>query len=248
MPIRKFNFINSRIARNLYSSSRDGTPVPLELGAAFWLDSYVPTTSASVPANNASVPTWHDRVDNNNFTNATGSAQPTYLLNDGGSPSLFASSGGSQYYAATQMVNYNTTTTLVAVAHPSTTSSAYLCAGSSTGNAPAFIYGFVANTFEFYNTPDRQTLGTATSGVHILAITQTDGTNLKGYFDGTQVFSVTPTIAFNGKRFQNLFTSTGSTNFYNGAAKSFMIFKRILSASELSYLFDYINRRYLNIA
>ncbi len=68
-----------------------------------------------------------------------------------------------------------------------------------------FICQFGGNSFSWINGANIQTLAASASGVHLLTVEQIDGTSLIGWFDGTQVFSVTPTVALSGKTIKTLF-------------------------------------------
>lgn len=245
-----YNYFKQPLGRGLVGASAQQLfpliPLPIQYNAYAWFDAGNPKANKTSYPNNTALSPWISAATGGlsvTAGNSTPSKQPIYVANDQGSPSVTASASAQQYCATTVNITLTSTTTIMAVANPSTTASAYLCSGFSTGAAPAFLYGFTANTFEWYNTPDRQTLGVATSGYHILTITQTDGANCTGYFDRTQAFTFTPTVALNGRAINEFFSSTGAANFYTGGIKDFLIFRSILSSTQLNNMFNYLKNK-----
>ena len=231
---------------SLYSSqSLTAGLSPLRLGATAWLDASDPSNNRTLPANNTALTPWVDKAGNgHNATQGTPSATPSFILNDVGTPAIKAVAASSQNYALNTTINTNGTTTLVVVAGISSVAG-YIFSGNGTSSRPAMLFNFVANTFEWFNSTDRHSFGTATSGYHMLAITQTDAVNCTGYFDGVQAFSFTPTMTLNNNLITRLFSSTGGTaDFYNGGMKTFIFFNKVLSKTQLTSLFSFLSQRY----
>jgi hypothetical protein len=230
---------------SLYSSQSTIAGLsPLQLGAVLWLDASDPSNNGILPANNTALSPWIDKTGNGfNATNGTPARRPHFILNDSGTPTVTASSASSQIYTLAP-ITLTATTTIVAVASISAGTPGYLLHGTNTGDTPTFLYGFSDNSFEWFNSPDRQTFASVTSGYHMLTITQTDGVNLTGYFDGVQMFSVIPVAILNTRQLTGFFTSTTLLNFYNGSMKTFIVFNKVLSKTQLTSLFSYISQRY----
>lgn len=110
----------------------------------------------------------------------------------------------------------------------------------------AFAFGFTANKLQFYSgrfsgsDPGMFWPSTITDTLwHHYALTY-DGTTLRGYYDGSEVtnrtvsFSLSNTIPANQRL--RLATSTGAANFLKGKINAYIMWRKVLSASEISLL------------
>lgn len=90
--------------------------------------------------------------------------------------------------------------------------------------------------WEWFNNPNVQSFDNSASGVHLMTAVQVDATSLVGYFDGTQVFSVTPTVALSGKSLLTLFSRSGNDLFSGADIGEVGLITSALGASDLASL------------
>ena len=197
-----------------------------------------------ITLNATTVSAWADQwTAGNNATQGTACFQPLWVASaQGGVPTVRAQ--GTDDRMALTGPTLSATTTLFCVGSKSSSVSAYLT--SSTGNFGAFISNFGGVSFEWFNNTDRHTLSAGATGTHSLSITQTDGANLSGYFDGnpTPVFSVVPGVVLNAKVILRTHCAASDASFATADVSEFIVYKGVLNASALARVHNYLRARY----
>lgn len=134
--------------------------------------------------------------------------------------------------------------TLFLVATPTLISPAYFFGtNNATGRGPTFISGFtntVPQNYEFYDNTDRLIIDTSTDGINICEVTQQDGVNIFGYFNGTLSGNITPTVNANGLTLDLLFGSAAGANLIGTDFGDLLIFNTVLSAAERASVRHYL--------
>lgn len=231
------------------SSFSEKYSLPQQYNVKLWFNANNPNGNNTGLANNTALTTWVG-MSGSTATQATSAKRPTFLANSGDSPAFQAVAASSQYYSFTSMPNLTSTNTIMMVSQISSVgNAAYLFGGSGANAGPAFLSqsnpGSGVKQFEYIGPgiTNRNTLlaSGATTEYHILTVTQTDGSNLTGYIDNTQAFSVTPSGgALAGLHFNYLFTSTNSASFFDNSAKQFLWFDYVLSSTQLTNIWAFL--------
>lgn len=106
------------------------------------------------------------------------------------------------------------------------------------GNGLCMLFGYVSGKIELYSSDSNVRSGTAITipdtGEHAVFYTY-DGTNLVGYLDGTQVFSLSKSLTLAGNATLTLGRTSG-TNQNAANWDQFALWNRALSASEVAQL------------
>lgn len=211
---------------------------PKNLGAGtlkLWLASQLGVTGSSVTL-------WRDQSGtSNDFPGAAN--KPTYTAGgQNGNARLQGTSATTGLQIAPAVAN-GLIATFMMVASPSSSASRYLM--SDVANNTAFITNFGGLGFEWFNGADRYTLsGAGTTGAHILTVTQNGvgAAALKGYLDGTLVFTQNSTVALG-----NVNTLLNDSALTGGAVADLyecLIWSSVLNANDLADAHTYLKAKY----
>lgn len=178
----------------------------------------------------------------NHATQGTGGLQPLFVASGVNSQPV-ARGDGVDDRMSLAGITTGTTMTVSMVVSKSSAANAYLWA--SNVNA-GFISNFGGVSFEWFNGADRQTFSAGATGVHILTVTQQDGVNVSGYFDGnaTPVFSIVATVAINTRIINTLWNTSAAGAAAGSDIAEFLVYTSVLSAGDLARLHAYLKARY----
>jgi hypothetical protein len=210
-------------------------------GLALWLDAADPAGTGSQPAINSSVATWVDKSGNGRNASAVSAASFT----TGG----ISFTSGNYYNMS---VPYSSNYSIFLVATNTSAAQTYFFSRTSvsTGNWPTFIQGFIGSGIglEWYESTDRATIATTPTSTFMASVDHRQGTNITGYYNGTQSFSITqtePYVASPWDRLGGAVNSGGvSTNFYAGVMKELIFFGSNLSTSQRQGVETYLARKW----
>lgn len=135
------------------------------------------------------------------------------------------------------------TTTVFLVATKSSVVNTFIFGGTVGGNGPAITSGYSGVDFHYYTTGDPLVtmLATSLAGLNVMAFTHQDATNLTLYANGAFVSTRTPNAGstYNGGSLTKLNHSG-----YAGSIAEFLVYQKILSASERSAVTAYLGTKW----
>jgi len=155
-------------------------------------------TNGNVWISDAVVTNWLDTLSGSGYAFAVGAlVPPNYVAGVYGPGSIYPAIRGAdatRTLVCAAVPSLATTGTVVMVIARTALASSYIAANAS--GSSLLLENFTPTLIEYYNSPDRQTLATApAAGLHQLILSQTDGVNCTGYFDGVAAFSIVPTVS-----------------------------------------------------
>jgi hypothetical protein len=196
-----------------------------------------------VTLNSGNVATWADQSGNaNDATESTN--RPLWVATaQNGQPCVRATSASS-HKLILPGPGFGTTMTMFVVASKSSTGSGYIT--SNDQSFGAFISNFSGVSFEWFNNGDRATLSAGATGPHILTVSQKDGTNVSGWFDGgdSTIFSGAPATALSGRTFTRLFCSGSNGSFASCDIYEVLFYNQVLAQSDRAKVHAYLKARY----
>ena len=202
-------------------------------GCALWLDGADPAGTGIAPTNNTSLATWVDK--SGNTRNASASSAATYTSNG-----ISFSSGN--YY--TMNVPYSSNYSIFLVATNTSVAQCYFFGRNSLGGGrfPTFIQGYIGNGIglEWYEGNDRATISTTPSSPFIASVDHTQGTNITGWYNGSQAFSISQTESYATNAWDTLGQSGYTANYYAGYMKEIIFFGSVLTASQRQQVEGYL--------
>ena len=211
---------------------------PLQIsGCTAWFDGLDPSGNGSTPVNGASLATWVDKSGNGR--NASGGVSPTYTVGGG-----VTFNGTSQYY--TMSIPYSGNYSIFLVATNTTVPQCYFFGRDAMGGArfSTFIQGYIGAGIglEWWELNDRATIATTPSSPFIASVDHTQGSNITGYYFGTQSFSRSQTQAYNSAAWDTLGQAGASAgvNFYGGTMKELIFFGNVITASQRQQVEGYL--------
>lgn len=159
---------------------------PLDLGSTLklWLAAFGTLTKDG----SNRVSSWNDDsgIGTGPYIKATDGEKPLYVANAyNGMPTLRGIGSPGGLTAATAW-SFGSALTLVWAMKRGTLAAYDLASTASTGDIISNVSGALVEWFGA--TLDRNTLSNGATGLHVYAITQTNGAHLRGYLDGTKVF------------------------------------------------------------
>lgn len=185
------------------------------------------------------VSTWADESGNGYDATNTGTARPTFKTNILNGKPVIRFDGTND--CLNTSLTYGTSASIILVATPSAQSNSYVLGTDGGGGAPAIISGFSSKAFEYYNPSDRETIATSATGFHLVEVLKNSSTSLKGYFDGTEAFSITPAAALaNALRI----AASNVGDYFNGDIAELLIYPSALSDADRETVEAYLNDKY----
>lgn len=212
------------------------TPVQIS-GCTAWFDGLDPSGNGSTPSNGASLATWVDKSGNGR--NASGGVSPTYTVGGG-----VTFNGTSQYY--TMSIPYSNNYSIFLVATNSATVSYFFGRDALAGGRdPTFIQGFPsANVLEWYEDTNRATISTTPSSPFIASVNHTQGTNITGFYFGTQSFSISQTRAYSSLAWDTLGQAGSGNAFYSGTMKELIFYGSVVTNTQRQQIEGYLANKW----
>lgn len=178
---------------------------------------------------------WYDQSGNSrDLTNSTYANCPTIVLSGvvqtvNGLASVLMSDGASTGKTLSTVSTVPSTNDLSVyfVGTKSPSFNTYVFGGTSGGSIPAYLSEYGGTDFEWYcGSTERYTFsasGGSTVNLSSVAATRSFGTNgLKGYFNGSNVFTQTTTLNLNGD-FQSLGGSSPTQDLFRGNVTEWLV-------------------------
>ena len=207
---------------------------PLSIsGCTWWLDGADPAGTGIAPANNTSLETWVDK--SGNTRNASAASAATYTSNG------ISFSSGNFY---TMNVPYSSNYSIFLVATNTSIPQTYFFARNSLGGGrfPTFIQGYIGNGIglEWYEYDNRATIATTPSSPFLASVDHTQGTNITGWYNGSQAFSIAQTQGYATNAWDTLGQSGYTANYYAGYMKEIIFFGSVLTTSQRQSIENYL--------
>jgi len=207
---------------------------PLSIsGCTWWLDGADPAGTGIAPANNTSLATWVDK--SGNTRNASAASAATYTSNG------ISFSSGNFY---TMNVPYSSNYSIFLVATNTSIPQTYFFARNSLGGGrfPTFIQGYIGNGIglEWYEYDNRATIATTPSSPFLASVDHTQGTNITGWYNGSQAFSIAQTQGYATNAWDTLGQSGYTANYYAGYMKEIIFFGSVLTTSQRQSIENYL--------
>jgi len=185
-----------------------------------------------------------DQVGGHNAAEGTGANQQLWVASaSNGMPAARGNADGARALLMTGAA-LSGSGTIVFAFTKSTRASTYMLRGASDQSS-SIIENFSGNALEWFNNNgvDRATFSSnPAAGAHVVSVVQTDGSSCVGRYDGTQVFSITPTAAITSPTIiGNLSTLTNGSN---GDWMQLAVFNRALQLPELNRYQKYLGFLY----
>jgi hypothetical protein len=175
----------------------------------------------------------------NNYVQDVPANQPHYVTNAyNGLPAIRGDADMARALVDTGFTRASQATYVLVLSRSGRPSTYQLQGDAANAIAENFSTG--SGGFFWSNGTDTQVFqsGIPTAGLHMLAITQVDGSSLVGYYDGARVFSVAPTASIGPVKW--LMNSSGLVAGTDGDFAEVMAFDRALSDPEIALLHTYI--------
>lgn len=204
------------------------------------------TFATAVTTDTNPVGGWQDQSGNaRHVLQATAGQRPTWKTNIINGLPVVRFDGVDDYLAGMSYA-LGSAATLFLVASKTAGTQDYLLSGTGSGSSSAIVSGYATVAYEWFNqvgaSTDRYTFAGTSSGLNILAIRQTNGVSLTGYFNSaTTVFSVVPVASLGN--FNRLGTSTGA-NYAGADVAELIVYGRSLSDANLGSVMTYLKNRY----
>jgi hypothetical protein len=199
------------IVRNKVTNPMQGFTPASTGGLTQWLDGADPLGTGTPPAL-GTLATWYDKSGNGRNASAASAASYT----TGGI--LFTS---GNYY--TMNVPYSANYSIFLVATNTTIPGTYFFGRNSVGGGrdPTFIQGYIGGGIglEWYETVDRATIATTPLSPFIASVDHVQGTNITGWYYGTQSFSNAQTRTYAANAWDRLGDAGVGGNYYGGTLK-----------------------------
>ncbi len=203
-------------------------------GLSLWLDGADPLRTGIRPTLNTTLTTWFDKSGNNR--NASGGVPGTFV--SGG----VSFNGSSQFY--TMSIPYPSNYSIFLVATNTTVAQCYFFGRNALGGGrePTFIQGYVGSGIglEWYEGSDRATIVTTPSSPFMVSVDHTQGTNILGYYFGTQAFNISQTRAYNSTPWDTLGQSGVNANFYGGTMREVIFYGSVLTTFQRQQVEGYL--------
>lgn len=212
-------------------------------GLVAWWDA---ADDKNVTLNGSNVSQLTDKSGNgNHLTQNTAGAQPAYSLAKHNNRNAVTGASGR---VLTCSVAWPSAVSLFVVCTRSS-SSGYLFGGNGPSAIPAIISAYNGD-FEWFNdAADRIAIagtGVAGTGLNILAATQTDGSALRLYRNGTQVTSKTPpSVALSGRTLGAVLAANSIPQAtYVGDLGEILFYQQVLSDTQRSAVTAYLGTKW----
>lgn len=223
---------------------------PLMLSSLqIWLDASNPYQNGTFPTDGGLV-THIQNIGHGSFTcsQSNSAFQPEWHSNQYNGKGIIRTDGSEEYFNLSGFT-FGSQFTMFIVCTPSAQTNAYMNGTSNaSGSGPAFISDFTVSgttyNYEYYNNTDRIHLSTSATGLNVCCVTQVDSSSLVGYFNGTQISSITPTVAGSGFVLDYLLSSAPGVNNYQGDFGAYLICNTALSPSLVKAVTRYLGREW----
>ena len=212
---------------------------PLDLDPEIWFRG-----DLGITLNGADVSAWANQGSTgavNDATQATPGNQPAYV--SGTYPGVSGVAASNKFLSLTSFA-FGTAATIVVVCTAQSTQAGYVWA-EGVGNIGLLSNHVATGDLEWFNNPNRQKyVDDPTIGNRYRTVTkQSDGVSLVGRVNGTEAFSVTPTVGLSSISILGA-ASTAPASPYRGIIHEVVVIKRVISASELASLETYLTTRW----
>jgi hypothetical protein len=200
-------------------------------GLVTWLDG---ADAGTITLGGGTVTTWADKSGNgHDATHASGSG-PTY------------SSNGLNFTGQNMPTGtpFSSQITVVLVAtQQSGGATYYIRRNGAPADSPSFIANYDGSKLEYFNGADRDTLATSPASLFYTAFTYDQGNQVKGWYNGTNVFTISQTQSGN---------SPGSFPIILGAPgfdlsariQEFVVYNRVLTDGEMGQVNSYLSTKW----
>jgi hypothetical protein len=200
-------------------------------GLVTWLDG---ADASTITLGGGTVTTWADKSGNgHDATHASGSG-PTY------------SSNGLNFTGQNMPTGtpFSSQITVVLVAtQQSGGSTYYIRRSGAPADSPSFIVNYDGSKLEYFNGADRNTFATSPASLFYTAFTYDQGNQVKGWYNGTNVFTIDQTQSGN---------SPGSFPIILGAPgfdlsariHEFVVYNRVLTDGEMGQVNSYLSAKW----
>jgi hypothetical protein len=201
-----------------------------------WFDGADPNGNGIIPANGSTLRTWADKSANGR--NASGGVSAVFTT--GG----VSFNGSTQYY--TMSVPYSSNYSIFLVATNTTVPQTYFFGRDAIGGSrfPTFIQGYIGAGIglEWFEAADRATIATTPVSPFMASVDHTQGTNIVGFYYGTQAFSISQTQAYNSAAWDTLGQAGPGANagFYGGTMKELIFYNSVVTTSQRQQIEGYL--------
>ncbi len=220
-------------------------------GLLAWYD---PSDASSVTLNGSNISQLADKSGNGrNATQSTAAVQPARVSAVQNGLSVCRFNGTTRNDELVVSIPMSSAVTLFWLGTPTTgKDDTYLVSGSGSGGRPAIIsrytlivggLGLRRDYAYFGGGGDSAVIATSASGFSVVAYTLTDGVSVIGYLNGTQTVSATPANTISGLNIIRL-GSASAVAFANADLGEFLVWNRVLSASERQRVERYLGRKW----